>query len=86
MNKKDELGVLIEDGAQDWQIFQRAADDTASITLSGRWVTGESFTKAVVVVRLVREADGEAVTRSLQWVRTRTRKSGAKSGTWSITL
>lgn len=82
MNKKDELGVLIETGAQDWQIFQRGADDTATITLFGRWVTAENYTKAVVVVRLVREADGEAVSRSLQWVRATTRKTG----TWKVTL
>ncbi|MEC8991480.1 MAG: hypothetical protein VX656_09565, partial [Candidatus Latescibacterota bacterium] len=83
MNKKDELGVLIESGAQNWQIFQRSDQDTASISLSGRWVTSEKdYKKAVVVVRLVREADGEPVTRDLQWVRART----SKSGTWKVTL
>ena len=83
MNKKDELGVLIESGAQNWQIFQRSDQDTASISLSGRWVTREKgYKKAVVVVRLVREADGEPVTRDLQWVRART----SKSGTWKVTL
>ncbi|MBT3344131.1 MAG: hypothetical protein HN712_01140 [Gemmatimonadetes bacterium] len=82
MNRQDELGVLIEAGAQDWQIFQRSPDNAATLSLSGRWTTREPYSKAVVVVRLVREADGEAVCRSLQWVRCTT----SKAGTWKVTL
>jgi sialate O-acetylesterase len=90
MHKKDELGVLIESGAQDWQIYQRGPDDSATIELSGRWVTPEPHKKAVVAVRLARESDGEAVSRSLQWVRATTRKTGksgpGNSGTWKVEL
>ena len=88
MNKKDELGVLIDAGAQDWQIFQRGPDDTATVALSGRWVAGAPFTQATVVVRLVREDDGEAVSRSLQWVRAQTDRTGKKgqTGTWRAYL
>ncbi len=82
MQKKDELGVLIETGPQDWQIFQRGDDDTATIELAGRWVTGEPYRKAVVAVRLARESDGEAVSRSLQWVRATT----SRAGTWKVKL
>lgn len=90
MNKADELGVLIEAGARDWQIFQRSGDDTATIDLSGRWTTPQPHKRATVVVRLVRESDGEPVSRDVQWVRATTRasrKGGAKkTGTWKVSL
>ena len=90
MHKKDELGVLIESGAQDWQIFQRRPDDSATIELAGRWVTPQPHKKAVVAVRLARESDGEGVSRSLQWVRATTLKTGksgpGNSGTWKVKL
>jgi sialate O-acetylesterase len=92
-NKKDQLGVLIDTGAQDWQIFQRNKDNTATISLSGHWLAGAPFSKAVVVVRLVRQADGEAVSRSLQWVRAKTIRAKTnsagktgKSGSWNVSL
>ncbi|MEE2659060.1 MAG: sialate O-acetylesterase [Candidatus Latescibacterota bacterium] len=91
MNRSDELGVLIEAGVRDWQIFQRSANDTASFALSGRWVVPQAVAKAIVVVRVVREVDGEPVARSLDWVRASTRRfskgAGArKSGTWKAEL
>ena len=51
MNRRDELGVILEQGAQDWQIFQRDADDTATLDLSGRWTTPQPHKRATVVVR-----------------------------------
>lgn len=86
MQKKDELGVLIESGVMDWQIFQRDADDTATIALSGRWVTPQPHKRAVVAVRLVRESDGEAATRGLDWVRAATRRRGKGTGSWRVDL
>jgi len=75
MQKKDELGVLIEVGPQDWQIYQRGTDDTATIYLAGRWLTPQPHKKAIVAVRLVRESDGEPVLRSLNWVRATTTRT-----------
>jgi sialate O-acetylesterase len=82
MQKKDELGVLIESGPQDWQIIQRGADDTATITLTGHWLTPQPHKRATVAVRLVREGDGEPVLRALDWVRATTKRTG----TWKVKL
>ena len=82
MQKKDELGVLIEVGPQDWQIHQRGPDDTATIHLAGRWLTPQPHKKAIVAVRLVRESDGEPVLRSLNWVRATT----TRTGRWQVQL
>ena len=82
MENNDELGVLIDEGAQDWQIFQRNEQGTASIRLRGRWTTPVKYHRAAVCVRLVREEDGEAVGRGLDWVRATTRRNG----TWSVRL
>lgn len=88
MKRADELGVLLDAGAQDWQIFQRDDEDMATIDLSGRWTTPQPHKKGAVAVRLVRERDGEAVSRDLQWVRasTRRRSSRKSSGTWTASL
>lgn len=82
MSQSEELGVLIDAGAQDWQVFQRGADGAATIRLSGRWLTPQPHAKAVVRVRLVRQADGEPVSRTLSWARATTRKAG----TWRVEL
>ena len=82
MRKRDQLGVIIEAGPQDWQITQRSTADTATLDLSGRWTTPEPHRKAVVCARVVRESDYEPVTRFLEWVRATTRKDG----TWKVRL
>ena len=82
MRKKDELGVIIESGAQDWQIFQQDADGTAAVKLRGRWLTNVQYKKADVIVRVLREDTYEAVSRTLDWSAATTRKDG----TWAITL
>ena len=82
------FGVQIERGPQDWQIIQRSAagmssaTGTATIDLAGTWVEPVSFKQAVVCVRVLREDDYEAVSRSLEWVRATTRKDG----TWKVRL
>ncbi|MFH1571726.1 MAG: sialate O-acetylesterase [Gemmatimonadota bacterium] len=82
MEKEHELGVLIESGAQDWQVYQRSPAGVATLRLAGRWLTPQPHRQAVVRVRVVREADGEAVTRALDWARAATRADG----TWSVRL
>ena len=52
------LGVLIESGATNWQIFQQDASGKASFRLAGRWITTAKFTTATVLV------DTEGIARS----------------------
>jgi len=42
VSRKDELGVLIDQGPQDWQILQRGATDTASVRHPARSRHGTS--------------------------------------------
>lgn len=78
----NEIGVIIDRGAQDWQIFQQRADGTADIALRGRWLTQNPHKVAAVVVRVMLEDEYRAVTRKLDWQEA---KTDAK-GTWSIVL
>lgn len=78
----NEIGVIIDKGAQDWQIFQQAQDGMANITLSGRWLTQRQFKKAYVIARIVLEDEYRAVTMALDWHRADT----AASGSWSMLL
>ena len=82
MRKEDELGIIIESGAQDWQIFQQEADGSATVRLSGRWLANAPHKTAAVIVRVLHEDRYEAVSRSLDWCRATTRKDGS----WRITL
>ena len=82
MRPEDELGVLIESGLSDWQILQQDESGHAALQLRGRWVYPEAFKKAVVYVRLVREASGEALSLECDWRRALTRKNG----TWTCRL
>ena len=79
MRPEDEIGVLIESGLSDWQILQQDESGHAALQLRGRWVYPEAFKKAVVYVRLVREASGEALSLECDWRRALTRKNG----TWT---
>ena len=76
MRSEDELGVLIEAGLSDWQILQQDENGRAALKLSGRWIFRESFKKAVVYVRLVSEASGEAISLAHDWTRATTRRDG----------
>lgn len=73
---KELYGALIEDGASDWQIFQRNATGTGEINLRGRWLHPEP---GHVEVRLVGEATGATVR---DWQRAETRPDG----TWSVQI
>jgi sialate O-acetylesterase len=75
-------GVLLDEGAQDWQVFQQDKAGVAAISLRGRWVTEDEFTKACVIVRVMQEGAMQAVSRALDW---REAETGA-DGSWSITL
>jgi sialate O-acetylesterase len=78
----NEAGVIIEQGALNWQIFQQNENGEATIALRGRWLTQAAHKTARVMVRLLVENDLQAVTRSLDWSPAETSREGA----WSIEL
>jgi sialate O-acetylesterase len=63
----EETGVILDRGAQDWQIFQQDEDGSARIALSGHWRTPAKFKTAEVIVRVVFENDYLPVSRTLDW-------------------
>ncbi|OPZ30575.1 MAG: hypothetical protein BWZ02_00689 [Lentisphaerae bacterium ADurb.BinA184] len=77
-----ENGVIIESGAQDWQIFQQDARGVAAIALAGRWLTAAKHTTAQVLVRLIHEDRYDEVSLEHSWTQAETRPDG----TWSLTL
>ena len=79
---QQETGVIIESGAQDWQIFQQDRDGAAVIRLKGRWLADEAHRTARVLVRLVDEETYEPVSLALEWRRATTRQDGS----WSAVL
>ena len=74
------IGVLIESGASNWQIFQQDAAGRASFRLAGRWITTAKFTTATVLVRVLHESTYEAVAQPLRCLRAITNADG----TWSL--
>lgn len=82
------IGVCIEKGPQDWQIFQQE-NGFSKILLSGQWKVPESAAKlgiasAIPVVRVSREEDGFPV---IPWQTAAFDSSeNHLTGTWSITL
>lgn len=76
------IGVVIERGARNWQIFQQRVNGTADISLSGRWLTQTPYKTVRVLVRLMDEANLHPVTRTLDWQPAETNADG----TWSLTL
>jgi hypothetical protein len=81
-NSPHEIGVIIDHGARDWQIFQQRADGTVEIALTGRWLTKNPFKTAEVIGRIVLEDEYRAVTRTLDWQPV----AASPDGTWSVTL
>lgn len=73
-----EYGCIIDEGAQDWQIFQQAEDGYAEIHLSGRCVYCFSQEEFHAFARVVNEADGIPV---INWIRCET-----KNKRWKVTL
>jgi hypothetical protein len=84
MKPEDQYGVILESGANDWQIFQQDSDGMATLLLAGHTVLkpDQKPGKMVVQVRLVREDGYEAVTAGLNWQAAVT----LPDGTWSATL
>ena len=82
MHSKNEIGVIIDSGAEDWQIFQQDSAGVADIRLSGRWKTEPDFRSVAVFVRLMNECNNEVVTQALQWRPAETHLDGS----WSATL
>jgi len=74
----DAVGAVIDQGVQDWQIFQQDRRGRADIAISGRWGSDKP---ATVEMRLVRENTAEPVAAHLDWQPTRTKPDGTWSGT-----
>jgi len=82
MKDLNETGVIIESGLQDWQILQQDGQGVARVRLEGRWLTGDPFSEARVLVRVLDETRLQPVTRSLDWSEAAT----SPDGTWSVEL
>lgn len=82
MNKKNEIGAIIEVGAQDWQIFQQDRKGVATISLKGRWLMPNPYKRAVVKARIVDENTLEPVTQALEWMDAHT----TPGGQWAVEL
>ena len=82
MTTQDFIGVTIDKGARDWQIYQQNAQGVAEAKLSGRWRTLNKFKTATVLVRVLVEDEYRVVSRSLQNQPAET----LADGTWSISL
>jgi len=74
----DAVGAVIDQGVQDWQIFQQDRRGRADIAISGRWGSDKP---ATVEMRLVREDTAEPVAPHLDWQPARTKPDGTWSGT-----
>ncbi len=75
----NQVGAIIEQGAEDWQLIQQDDDGLGAVALAGRWV---SESPGRVEVRLVLEDSGVAISRSLDWHAAET----AGDGTWSARI
>lgn len=78
----NEIGVIIDNGPQNWQITQQNSRGTADISLSGRWLTRNPHKSAVVLARIVWEHDQHAITRALDW----NRADMEPGNRWAITM
>jgi len=77
-------GAYIVGGPQDWQVFQRGADGTAQIELSGVFTPDPNLASGVactVEARAVREGDGRPPRPECDW-----REAAMDGRTWKITL
>ncbi|MYF93626.1 MAG: hypothetical protein F4184_16610, partial [Gemmatimonadetes bacterium] len=75
----EQIGAIIEQGPEDWQIVQQDERGEGRIGLEGRW---RFETPGQVEVRLVWEDTGVAVAASLDWQAVPT----AADGTWKGAL
>ena len=64
----DVIGPKIDDTIRDWQVFQRGADGTVDIPVTGTWgATGTDATMAHLQVRVAGEDDNAAAAPRLDW-------------------
>ncbi len=82
MNAKNEAGVILERGPQNWQIYQQNKRGTADIELGGRWIADPGIKQAQVLVRVMDEAQMRTIGRAFDWTPAKTNPDG----TWSIVL
>lgn len=75
-----QIGVILEKGPADWQIFQRQ-NGAVRVELGGRWVLPEGVTAGRVMARVVREETGETV---VPWTPSVTEEDGKWSGVLTI--
>ena len=76
---EEQIGAIIEQGPEDWQIVQQDERGEGRIELEGRW---KFETPGQVEVRLVWEDTGVAVAAGLDWQAVQT----AEDGTWKAVL
>ena len=72
----EEYGCIIDEGAQDWQIFQQDEDGYAKICLCGRCVSRFNRKSFNAFIRIVNEADGMPV---LNWCKCETENNHWKA-------
>ncbi len=75
----EQIGVILTEGPEDWQIVQQDGEGVGQIVLAGRWL---SETTGQVEVRLAWESTGAPVTAALDWSPAETEADGR----WSATL
>jgi sialate O-acetylesterase len=75
----EQIGATLASGPDDWQILQQGTDGTAAMHLTGRWASPDA---GLVEVRIVYEATGQPVRRTLDWQPATTMPDGF----WEATL
>lgn len=75
-------GVAIKTGLHDWQILQQNELGTADATVTGSWTCEGPFTKAQVMVRVLRENTGAAIGPDFEWQEASTEADGQ----WHFTV
>lgn len=76
------IGIMIDQGSADWQVYQQGPNGTADIAVSGRWGPYEGKKAVGVYVRIVTEGTNVPVASHLDWHPGRLRRDG----TWSAVL
>ena len=76
----DQVGVIIESGASDWQVFQRDERGLGTIKVAGSWK--DEMAEGRVEVRLIHEDSSLSIGEAQDWRFVRT----TKDGRWSATI
>jgi len=77
---RDVVGVVIDSGASDWQIFQQDRQGGSKIALAGRWGASGAEKATGIEFRLVHEDNGAPPARHLDWRPAQMRPDGTWSG------